>query len=152
MSRRLVRPDANRTTKEEQAMTINRYTEREDLTAALAKGDPLLAVIPFDGSAAWIAHVDECVEHHILLTKAGISSAKTDRYFRIVFDKDAADWTFVCPPDYKNIEDKARRIAAFYRDGFAAISAFLAELELPVDVRIPQRYRRHMDALGDAPQ
>ena len=133
-------------------MQINRYAEREDLTAALAAGDPLLAVIPFDGSVAWVGHVDECVEHHILLTKAGIRSMDIDRYYRIVLDKDGADWTFVCPPDYKNISDKARRIAAYYRDGFAAISEFLAALGLLVDIKIPHRYRRHMETLNDPPQ
>ena len=81
----------------------------------------------------------------ILLEKVGIDSREIDKYFRIVLDNEGADWTFVCPPDYKNIEDKQRRITAFYKDGFAAISEVLSGLGLMVGINIPKRYRRHFD-------
>lgn len=45
-----------------------------------------------------------------------------DRYFRIVVDQDGADWTFVCPVNYKNISNKEKRIMEFYKDGIAVIT------------------------------
>ena len=128
-------------------MLIDRLSENIDIDDAIKKGDAMLAVISFDGSHAIIGHLDECMEHHILLTKAGLSSGDIDKYFRIVFDQKGADWTFVCPPDYMGMTDKAIRIMAFYRDGFAMISEFLAEMGLFVGIKIPKRYRRHMDAM-----
>ena len=130
-------------------MIINKYQEFENLDAALKNGDPMLAVIAFDCSAAWYGHIDECAEHHILLSKVGLPSVDIDKYFRIVFDNDGADWTFICPPDYKNIKDKTRRIHQFYKDGFSAISDFMSELGLLVDIKIPMRYRRHFNVLGE---
>lgn len=44
-----------------------------------------------------------------------------DKYFRLVLDDTEADWTFVCPPDYRSIPGKRRRITQFYLDSFAAI-------------------------------
>ncbi|MCL2402414.1 MAG: hypothetical protein FWC90_07210 [Oscillospiraceae bacterium] len=130
-------------------MRIHKYSEHENLDAAMQNGEPMLAVISFDGKQAYMGHIDECIEHHILLTKAGLSSTDIDKYFRIIFDSDCADWTFICPPDYKSITDRTRRIAAFYKDGFAVISAFMVELGLLADIKIPKRYRRHIDALQD---
>lgn len=129
-------------------MEIVRYAEAEDLDVALEKGEPLLAVISFDGERVIVGHVDECMEHHILLSKVGLPATDIDRYFRIVFDREGADWTFICPPDYRGIGDKTRRIAQFYKDGFAAISGFLSQMGLFVDIRIPKRYQRHIKALG----
>jgi hypothetical protein len=114
----------------------------------MERGEPFLAVIFFDGQNACWGHIDECVEHHILLTKAGRDSREIDKCFRIVFSREGAEWTFICPPDYKGIADKTQRIAAFYKDGFAAISSFLAELGCFVDIHIPKRYRRHFDMLN----
>ena len=54
------------------------------------------------------------MEHHILLMKAGYKDTDIDKFFRIVLDKSGADWTFICPPDYKNIPFKDKRIEAFY--------------------------------------
>ncbi|MCL2409835.1 MAG: hypothetical protein FWC96_09565 [Oscillospiraceae bacterium] len=130
-------------------MQIHKYSEHEDIDAVMRAGEPMLAVISFDGKQAYMGHIDECMEHHILLTKTGMSGADIDKYFRIIFDNDGADWTFICPPDYKAITDRTRRVAAFYRDGFAVISAFLVELGLLVDIKIPKRYRRHIEALRD---
>ena len=130
-------------------MKITRYNEREDLDRAMENNEPMIAVIRFDSQQAYMGHIDECMEHHILLQKVGLPSRDIDKYFRIIFDKESADWTFICPPDYKGIGDKARRVKAFYADGFGAISAFLAMLGYFVDITIPKRYRRHFDALGE---
>ena len=126
-------------------MTITKYPTPADVDKAISDGEPLLVLISFDGSSVIISHIDEAVEHHILLEKAGLDSRDIDKYFRIVLDSDGADWTFICPPDYKGITDKQRRITAFYKDGFAAISSVLSELGFMVGINIPKRYRRHFD-------
>lgn len=126
-------------------MDITKYPTAADVDKAISDGEPLLLLISFDGSSVIISHIDEAVEHHILLEKAGQDSRDIDKYFRIVLDSDGADWTFICPPDYKGIEDKQRRITAFYKDGFTAISGVLSELGFMVGINIPKRYRRHFD-------
>lgn len=126
-------------------MNINKYPSAEDVNKAISDKEPLLVLISFDGKNVIMSHIDEAMEHHILLEKVGIDSRRIDSYFRIVLDDEGADWTFICPPDYKNIEDKKRRITAFYKDGFAAISGVLSELGFMVGINIPKRYRRHFD-------
>ena len=74
-------------------MNIIKYNDRENVEEAIAKDEPLLAVISFDGKIAVVAHVDEAVEHHILLNKAGLGDTNIDKYFRIIFDKEGCDWT-----------------------------------------------------------
>jgi hypothetical protein len=132
-------------------MHIEKYTANPDgddsLDAAIQRGDPMLAVITFDGSRAMIGHADDCMEHHILLAKCGLPSSGIDSYFRISFDRDGANWTFACPPDYKGIRDKSARITRFYMDGFTVISAFMAEMGLLVGLKIPKRYKRHLDLM-----
>ena len=125
------------------------YPSESEVEKALRDGEPLLALISFDGKTAIMSHIDEAVEHHILLMKTGFSDKDIDIFFRIVLDHDEADWTFVCPPDYKNIADKTRRIPQFYKDGFAVISDFLQEQGLMVGINIPRRYRRHFAELGE---
>jgi hypothetical protein len=129
-------------------LKITKYSDTLSVEEAIEKDEPLFAVISFDGSEAIVSHADEAVEHYILLQKAGISSTDIDKYFRITLNKGGADWTFVCPPDYKGIADKQRRIAAFYKDGFAFISSFLAEIGYLVDISIPQRYKRHFNVMS----
>ncbi|MBQ9542789.1 hypothetical protein [Ruminococcus sp.] len=126
-------------------MTIIKYPSENEVNTAIAEKEPMLMLISFDGRTAIISQIDEAVEHHILLAKAGFPSTDIDKYFRIVLDEDGADWTFVCPPDYKGISDKQRRITAFYKDGFAVISDTLAQLGFMVGINIPKRYRRHFD-------
>lgn len=72
-----------------------------------------------------------------------------DKYFRIIFDNEGADWTFVCPSDYKSITNKELRIESFYKDGYKIISDFLKELGYDIDIEIPRRYRRHLNYLTD---
>lgn len=130
-------------------MTITKYPSAEAVETAMQHDDPLLAAIAFDGETAVLAPLDDAVEHHVLLSKAGFESTDIDKYFRIVFDRSGADWTFVCPPDYKNIPFKERRIEAFYKDGFAEISCFLHSVGYLVGIDIPKRYRRHLNMLTD---
>ena len=115
----------------------------------LGSSEPLMMLVSFDESTAIISHLDDAVEHHILLAKAGLNAADIDKYFRVIFDKDSADWTFVCPSNYKGISNKSKRLSEFYKNGCTAISSALAELGYFVDLKIPKRYRRHFDMLGD---
>ena len=128
-------------------MEILKHDGNFPVDEAIEANEPMMAVISFDGKKAVICQVDEGFEHYILLQKVGISGADIDKYFRIIFDKEGADWTFVCPPNYKNITDKTRRVSAFYKDGFTVISGFLSEIGYLCDLNIPKRYRRHLETL-----
>lgn len=128
-------------------MNIIKYPSDQDVDTAMQQDEPMLALISFDGKSAIIGHIDESVEHHILLSKAGLPSTDIDKYFRIVFDRSGADWTFVCPPDYKGIPFKDRRIEVFYKDGFVQISDFLHSIGYLIGIDIPKRYRRHLDLM-----
>lgn len=130
-------------------MNIIKINDYETVENAINKDEPLMAVIDFEGKNAYVSHLDDGVEHHILLAKADINQNDIDKYFRIIFDKEGASWTFVCPSNYKGISDKTRRIATFYKDGFTIISEFLAEFGYLVEIKIPQRYRRHIDAMKE---
>ena len=128
-------------------MQITKINDYETVENAIAKNEPLMAVISFNGDKAYVSHLDDGVEHHILLSKANEPQTDIDKYFRIIFDRDSADWTFICPPNYKNISDKTRRIAEFYKDGFSLISEFLSDFGYFIEIKIPTRYRRHFDEL-----
>ena len=127
-------------------MEIIKYYGSNDAEFINHDSEPLMAVIAHDGTRAVVSSLDEGCEHHILLAKA-LDQYDIDRYFRIIFDNEGADWTFVCPPDYKGITNKERRIKQFFNDGVDAISAFLKEIGYDVPINIPKRYRRHMDYL-----
>lgn len=130
-------------------MKYLKYPDEATLNGYLAKREPLLIAISFDGETVLISRLDDSFEHHILLGHFGKKKTDIDKYFRIVVDEDTADWKFVCPPDYKGIADRKRRITAFYNDGITAISKVLADIGYYSDIRIPKRYRRHFEALGD---
>ncbi len=129
-------------------MNIIKYPTGEAVDRAINEDEPLLALISFDGKEAIISQIDEAMEHHILLSKVGRKDTDIDSFFRIVLDRSGADWTFVCPPDYKNIPFKDKRIEAFYKDGFAVISGFLHSIGYLVGINIPKRYSRHLNVLG----
>ena len=129
-------------------MNIIKYPTAEAVNRAINEDEPLLALISFDGKEAIISQIDEAMEHHILLSKVGRKDTDIDSFFRIVLDRSGADWTFVCPPDYKNIPFKDKRIEAFYKDGFAVISGFLHSIGYLVGINIPKRYSRHLNVLG----
>lgn len=130
-------------------MNIIKYPSTEDVNKAIAEDEPLLAVMSFDGKTAIMSQIDEAMEHHILLMKSGYKDTDIDKFFMIVLDQSGADWTFICPPNYKNIPFKDKRIEAFYKDGFAVISDFLHSIGYIVGINIPKRYRRHLDAMND---
>lgn len=130
-------------------MNMIKYPSEEAVNKAMAADEPLLALISFDGQTAIMSQIDEAMEHHILLMKSGFKGTDIDKFFRIVLDKDGADWTFVCPPDYKGIQYKDKRIEAFYKDGFAVISDFLHSIGYLVGINIPKRYRRHLNVLSE---
>ena len=128
-------------------MEIIEYNDYESVKNAREKDEPLMAVISFDGSKAYVCHIDDGVEHHILLMKVGYKGTEIDEFFRIIFDKDGADWNFICPPDYKNIKYKSKRIKQFYKDGISTISEFLADFGYLCDIKIPKRYSRHLNVM-----
>lgn len=130
-------------------MQIIKYPDGQHILDAVKSDEPLLVLISFDGKKVILSQIDDAVEHHILLEKTGHDSKDIDKYFRLVLDGEGADWTFVCPPDYKNIPDKTRRIKQFYKDGFYIISDVLQELGFIVGINIPKRYRRHFDTAFD---
>ena len=121
---------------------------REEVEQYYGTDETMMMLVSFDGESAVIAPAIKTVEHHTLLAQTGIRETEIDRYFRIVFDDTAADWTFVCPSDYRGITDKQKRIAEFYKDGFRCISRALAEIGYLVELRIPKRYRRHFDIMS----
>lgn len=128
-------------------MKIIKYPSEKEVQTAIDQKEPLLVLISFDGETVIMSHIDQAVEHHILLMKTGFSDKDIDKFFRIVLDDEGADWTFVCPSDYKNISDRTRRIRQFYKDGFAVISDVLQEIGFMVGINIPKRYRRHFNAM-----
>ncbi len=130
-------------------MNIIKYPSEQEVNDAIANDEPMLAAISFNGKTAVIAQIDDAVEHHILLMKTGFKDTDIDKFFRIIFDRDGADWTFVCPSDYKGIAFKEKRIEHFYKDGFSVISEFLHEIGYLIGINIPKRYRRHLNLLGD---
>lgn len=129
-------------------MNIVKYPSEEAVSKAMAADEPLLVLISFNGETAIMSQIDEAMEHHILLMNAGFKDTDIDKFFRIVLDRSGADWTFICPPDYKGIPFKDKRIEAFYKDGFAVISNFLHSIGYLVGINIPKRYRRHLDVLS----
>lgn len=130
-------------------MNIIKYPSEEAVNKSMTEDEPLLVLISFDSETAIMSQIDEAVEHHILLMKAGFKDTDIDKFFRIVLDKSGADWTFVCPPDYRNITFKDKRIEAFYKDGFSVISDFLHSIGYLVGINIPKRYSRHLDVMND---
>ena len=130
-------------------MNIIKYPSETEVNKAVIDKEPLLVLISFDGETVIMSHIDEAMEHHILLRKAGFPDTDIDKYFRIVLDDEGADWTFVCPSNYKNITRKDKRLGEFYKDGFTVISSVLHDLGFMVGLNIPKRYRRHFDMLGE---
>ena len=76
-------------------MQIIKYPSEEMINYAIREDDAFLAVISFDGKKAIMCQIDEAMEHHILLMKNGYKDTDIDKFFRIVFDKSGADWTFI---------------------------------------------------------
>lgn len=130
-------------------MEIIKYPDEENFREAAEKDEPLLVLVSFDGSRIIASQIDEAVEHHILLKKAGFPDTDIDRYFRLVVDRDGADWTFVCPENYSSITRKDKKIEEFFKDGMRIIPAALKQIGYDVPIEIPKRYRRHFNLMGD---
>ena len=82
-------------------MNYIKYPSSGAVEAAIKDKEPMLMLISFDGETVIMSHIDEAVEHHVLLAKVGLPQSDIDKYFRVVLDDEGADWTFICPPDYK---------------------------------------------------
>ena len=131
-------------------MTYKKYPDETIVNNYIAQKEPLIIAIPYDeNEPVLMSMLDDSFEHHILLSHFGINPTDLDKYFRIVADTESAEWTFGCPPDYMGIKDRQKRIIRFYNDGFTAISSVLSDIGYFSDIRIPKRYRRHFDAIGD---
>jgi hypothetical protein len=130
-------------------MEIIKIPDIETVENGIRIDEPMIAAISFDGKTAVLSTLDYGFEHNILIAHAGYSQADIDKFFRIIFDRKGADWTFICPPNYKKIPLKSYRLKAFYKDGFSAISDFLSEVGYCVSINIPDRYRRHFDMMTD---
>jgi hypothetical protein len=130
-------------------MQVIKYPSELEVDNAILEDEPLLILISFDGETVIMSHIDEAVEHHILLLKVGFKDTDIDKYFRLVYTSQGSDWTFVCPTDYKNISIKETRIERFYNDGFTIITETLKQLHLNPEIEIPRRYRRHLNLLKD---
>lgn len=130
-------------------MEIIKYPNEENFREAAEKDEPLLVLVSFDGSRIIASQIDEAVEHHILLKKAGFPDTDIDKYFRLVVDRDGADWTFVCPENYSSITRKDKKIEEFFKDGMRIIPDALKRIGYDVPIEIPMRYRRHFNLMGD---
>lgn len=125
------------------------YPGKKPVKSAISENEPIFLLVAFDQTEVLIAVADEVVEHSIMLKKMNKSELDIDKYYRVVANNSGADWTFVCPSDYKGIKDKGRRIEKFYNDGFEAIKKALKEIGYEVPIEIPIRYRRHFNMLGN---
>lgn len=123
------------------------YPDKKAVESAISTNEPILLLVSFDSKEILVAVADTVVEHTIMLRKLGHSELDIDKYFRVVANHSGADWTFVCPQDYKNIKDKMIRIKKFYNDGFDIIAKALKKIGCDVPIEIPVRYRRHINLL-----
>lgn len=131
-------------------MTYKKFPDETAVNSYISKKEPLIIAIPYDESEpVLISLLDDSFEHHILLSHFDINPINIDKYYRIVTDEESAEWTFVCPQDYMGIKDRQKRIIRYYNDGFTAISSVLSDIGYFSDIRIPKRYRRHFEAMGD---
>ena len=130
-------------------MEIIKFPNETEFQTAIDNDEPLLVLVSFDGERIIACQIDEAVEHHILLKKAGFSDTDIDKYFRLVVDKSGADWTFLCPGSYSSVTRKDKKIQEFFKDGMRIIPEALKKIGYDVPIEIPKRYRRHFDLMGD---
>lgn len=130
-------------------MIIKYYPDETRVKEAIQADDPLLMLVSFDGREVLLSNIDDAFEHLILLKKLNYKETEIDRFFRIVLNKEGADWTFVCPSNYQGISNKEKRIETFYNDGINHISKAIETVGYNVEIQIPQRYRRHFNMLKE---
>lgn len=111
--------------------------------------DPLLILISHDGNTVVMGNIDYYGEHLLLLKNAGFREEEINDFFRIVATNSGADWTFVAPLKYKNIENREMRIETFYNDGVSIITKVLEKLQFGTEINIPKRYQRHLEIFKD---
>ena len=117
-------------------MNIIRYPSAEAVNNAVAEDSPLLAAVFADESAAVVCPLEEAGEHSILLMNAGYDYSDSEKCFRLVFDTQAANWSFICPKEYKGISDRQEALSAFYRDGLRIIPEFLTLMGYFTQIKI----------------
>lgn len=130
-------------------MVVKYYPDEARVNEAMQVDDPLLMLVSFDGSEILLSHIDDAVEHVILLRKMDYKETEIDKFFRVVLDREGADWTFVCPSNYKGTNNKDKRIETFYNDGVTQISKAMKIIGYNAEIHIPQRYRRHFNMLKE---
>lgn len=125
-------------------MVIKYMPDEKSVAEARMVDDPLLILISHEENTTIIGNIDFYGEHLLLLRNAGWDDKSLDEFFRIIASNSGADWTFVTPQNYKNIQNREKRIEAFYNDGISIITKVLNELQLNPDINVPKRYRRHL--------
>jgi hypothetical protein len=128
-------------------MQIIHFPDQQSVQTSMANDDPLLMLVSFDGERLILSNIDDSLEHHILLKNAGFSENDLNSYFRLIVNKSGASWTYVCPSSYLNIRDRELRLKKYYENGIDEITKALKLIGYDVPIDIPQRYRRHFDAL-----
>ena len=126
-------------------MHIIYMPDEKTITDTRMVDDPLLMLISHDGNTVIMGNIDFYGEHLLLLKNAGWDERSLDGFFRIIVTNSGADWTFVAPQGYKNIESRDKRIEAFYNDGINIITKVLTELKFKPEINIPKRYQRHLE-------
>ena len=120
---------------------IIKFPDEQSVIEAMQNDELMISAIRTDGKTAVLAPLDYVFKHNILIAKAGYNQTDIDKFFRIIFDRNGANWTFVCPSDYKDISHKLYRIKTFYKDGLSKIGEFLSAIGYCISINIPERYK-----------
>jgi hypothetical protein len=129
-------------------MKVTYFPDEPTVKSAIKIDEPMLVLVSHCGSEMIISNIDDAMEHHILLRKVDRRETEIDNFFRVIVNNAGADWTFACPADYKKIDDRNKRIETFYNDGIEVLGKALKKIGYDVPVKIPDRYRRHFNTLG----
>ncbi|MDQ2086670.1 hypothetical protein RBH29_09560 [Herbivorax sp. ANBcel31] len=130
-------------------MDIKYMPDEKSVIEARIVDDPLLILISHDANTIIMGNIDYYAEHLLLLKNACFKERQPNDFFRIIATNSGADWTFVAPYNYKNIENREKRIEAFYNDGIKAIAKVLDKLQFGSEINIPKRYQRHLEIFKD---
>ncbi|MBQ8297736.1 MAG: hypothetical protein IJX77_08145 [Ruminococcus sp.] len=121
-------------------MNVVKVPSEKDVDKAIEDNQTLLALVDFEGKNAVMCHIDDVDNDDELYEKSGFDAANKAKFFRVIFNKQGADWTFKLPTSYKDIGNDRDRMVAFYKDGFAVLSEFLQLQGYFVGIDIPTRY------------
>ena len=78
-------------------MNITYYPDKDTVKQAICIGDPLLVLVEDSGQGMIVSCIDDCIDHYTLLRRTGNASLEPDRFFRVVLNKDGADWFVYMP-------------------------------------------------------